>query len=178
MAGMKRVWRRALRALVCAVMAYGLSGCATSWLHGTAGPAVGTSGALGAAVDVGYGQGAFGFGPDVHLRAKLTDRVQSGALGLGGFLAGGGALGAPFVWLNAGVHVLQVDVVEGSAGFGMGSPYLSGGTGWILGDGAQTERTVITAGVHAEYDVRFGRDNEGFFALTLGFGRHHQDRPF
>lgn len=178
MAAMKRVWRRALRALVCATMAYGLSGCATAWLHGTAGPAVGTSGAVGAAVDVGYSQGAFGFGYDVRLRAKLTNHVQSGALSLGAAFAGGGSFGAPFVWGHTGVHVAQFDLIDGAAGFGLGSPWLAGGLGWVVGEDQGTERTVLTAGLLAEYDVRFGRDNEGFFALLVGIGRHHQSRPF
>ncbi len=171
-------------------LAAAFAGCATTFAHAQAGGVVGTSGAVGGAVEGAYGRGFAGIGLEVTARAKFTTDVISGALGTGLFVAGGATDGGPLVYGHLGAHALQLDVIDGTPYVSAFSPYLTGGVGFCV-DGCSSptnsttymgvttssrEQTVFTVGLAAEYDVRFARSGEGFFGLMVGYGfRAQQD---
>lgn len=164
-----------------------LTGCATLLAQGQAGAVVGTSGALGGAVEGSYGIGAAGVGLDVTARAKFTTGVLSGALGGGLFAAASDDYGGPFFWGHLGMHALQIDVMNETPYVSALSPYLTAGLGFCVdGCSAQgssnsawfssttTSQIVFTVGLAAEYDVRFVQSGEAFFGLMLGVARRSQ----
>jgi len=166
------------------------AGCATTFTHAQVGGVVGTSGAVGGAVEGAYGRGFGGFGFEVTARAKFTTDVISGALGGGLFVAGGGTYGSPLVYGHLGAHALQLDVIDQTPYVSAFSPYLTAGVGFCVDGCARPtnsttylgvttstrEQTVFTVGLAAEYDVRFARSGEGFFGLMVGYGfRSQQD---
>lgn len=180
--------RRALLALVAAAS----SGCVVGSLrHVQAGGAVGTSGALGGALEGSLGGGVEPVGLEVTARAKFTDRVLSGALGAGGYLATATDSGTPFGFAHLGLHALQVDVIDATPYVSAFSPYLSLGLGLCVLDCQTTQGPsvvpgipvrssdlgVLTFGLSAEYDVRFARDGEGFFGLSIGYARYSRREP-
>lgn len=176
------------RACALGALAAGLCGCATTFGQVQAGGVVGTSGAVGGAVEGSYGIGAAGVGIEVSARAKFTTDVISGALGGGVFVAGGGSFGGPIIWGHLGAHALQLDVIDATPYLSAFSPYLTGGVGICvdncgapassseyLGVTSSTrDQGVLTVGLAAEYDVRFVREGEAFFGLSVGYGRYSQ----
>ena len=172
-----------------------LGGCATTLAQVQGSGVVGTSGALGGGVEGSYGIGAGGVGIEAAVRSKFTTDVISGALGGGLFAAGGGEYGGPMIWAHLGMHALQLDVIDQTPYVSAFSPYLTGGLGICL-DGCSsptssssylgvssstTDQTVLTIGLAAEYDVRFVRDGEAFFGLSVGYAhrtQQHTRLPF
>ncbi len=169
-----------------ALLAAFTGGCsASSLLHVQAGGVIGTSGALGGALEGSAGRGLAPVGLEVTARAKFTDRVLSGAIGSGLYLVGTGYEGRPFGFAHGGMHLLQVDVIDATPFVSAFSPYLNFGLGLCVdgcGSALSHDRYnvtttdsldvgVITVGLSAEYAVRFLRDGEGFFGLSVGFAR-------
>lgn len=169
-----------------ALLATFTGGCsASSLLQVQAGGVIGTSGALGGALEGSAGRGLAPLGLEVTARAKFTDRVLSGALGSGLYLVGAGFDGRPFGFARGGMHLLQVDVIDATPFVSAFSPYLNLGLGFCVegcGSSVSHDRYnvtstnaldvgVITVGLSAEYAVRFLRDGEGFFGLSVGFAR-------
>lgn len=175
------------RALALLPLVVSFAGCATQLVQGQAGAVVGTSGALGGAIEGSYGRGAAGGGLELTARAKFTTGVLSGAVGGGVFVAAGGTYGAPLLWGHLGVHALQLDVIDDTPYVSAFSPYLTVGLGFCV-DGCSAQRppdyswlstttwnqTMFTVGLAAEYDVRFVRSGEAFFGLMLGIARRSQ----
>lgn len=163
----------------------------SSLRHVQAGGVVGTSGALGGAIEGSLGGGIEPIGLEVTARAKLTDRVLSGALGAGGYFATASDSGSPFGFAHLGLHALQVDVIDATPYVSAFSPYLSLGLGLCVLDCQSADRPssfpgipvrssdlgVLTIGLSAEYDVRFARDGEGFFGLSVGYARYSRREP-
>ncbi|MBI5518256.1 MAG: hypothetical protein HY909_31080 [Deltaproteobacteria bacterium] len=144
-------------------------GC-SMFLHAQGGAVIGTSGAVGGALEAsgGFGSGSTGqgsqsgYGYEATLRMKVSPDLVSAAIGSGGYLASMGS--DYFVWAHAGMHLVQLDVLDRRAQVSAFSPYTSFGYGFRLSDGAR-----LTVGLSMEYDLRFEAPDEGFFGLQLGY---------
>ena len=161
-------------------------GCVSQLRQVQAGGVVGTSGALGGAIEGSLGAGLEPLGLEVTARAKFTDRVLSGAIGAGAFLASSGLADSPFRFAHVGLHALQLDVIDETPYLSAFSPYLTLGLGFCVDDCRSTDASsgfpgitlrssdigVLTVGLSAEYAVRFARDGEGFFGLSVGYARY------
>lgn len=102
------------------------------------------------------------------VRGKFADELIQGAIATEAIaLAAPGGVAVPY--LRGGMHVVQVEQVDGEAAFGMFSPYAEAGVMLRVRRFANGDRWFVTVGAAIEYDVRFSdADDGGYFMLLVG----------